>query len=422
MGNWNRRRWIPRKKYKQEDLPPSQPYQYNQSPYHAIQENSAPLWEIDFCRVAGIPWHKVVSAKTYMDCYENVVKWDDSAGQEAFNVAKRRYWAKISGFPPQDPPPNPDLYIDEVDWDSAIDPELILDLDREYFNPNEVKNSVKSENNLDPGCTLVWEDKTADNGENPWGSGDVQGSKTAANGENPWESGNVQDSKPVGNRENPWESASIEDTKQTWNEWYTPVNIKNDNPWERSSPKTQGILKGTAWGGCGNESWGWNSGMNYQNGYACVDNSFSNLWYQSGACVSGAKGNEWVDNSVGSWGQTCWNTGGHEQRNSDYGSRWNRNFSRGGGTTSKDRRWRGSEGTSWDYQQQPRQSNDRNVDFGRPSRGNNTFYSGSRKRESSSQHVPRYKSSRFQSDEQRTANNWREENTQKRVTFNSMYD
>lgn len=34
MGNWNRRRWIPRKKYKQEDLPPSQPYQYNQSPYH----------------------------------------------------------------------------------------------------------------------------------------------------------------------------------------------------------------------------------------------------------------------------------------------------------------------------------------------------------------------------------------------------
>lgn len=357
-----------------------------------------------------------------MDCYENVVKWDDSAGQEAFNVAKRRYWAKISGFPPQNPPPNPDLYIDKVDWDSAIDPELILDLDREYFNPNEVKNSVKSENNLDPGCTLVWEDKTADNGENPWGSGNVQGSKTAANGENPWESGNVQDSKPVGNRENPWESASIEDTKQTWNEWYTPVNIKNDNPWERSSPKTQGILKGTAWGGCGNESWGWNSGMNYQNGYACVDNSFSNLWYRSGACVSGAKGNEWVDNSVGSWGQTCWNTGGHEQRNSDYGSRWNRNFSRGGGTTSKDRRRRGSEGTSWDYQQQPRQSNDRNVDFGRPSRGNSTFYSGSRKRESSSQHVPRYKSSRFQSDEQRTANNWREENTQKRVTFNSMYD
>ncbi|XP_006345375.1 protein RNA-directed DNA methylation 3 [Solanum tuberosum] len=619
MGNWNRRRWIPRKNYKQEDFPPSQPYHYNQSPYHAIQQNSVPLWEIDFCRAAGIPWHKVVSAKTYMYCYENVVKWDDSAGQEAFNDAKRRYWAEIRGLPPQNPPPNPDLYIDKVDWDSAIDPELILDLDREYFNPNEVKNSVKSENNLVPGCTLVWEDKNADNGENhwgsgnvqgsktaangenpwesgnvqgsktaangenpwesgnvqgsktaangenpwesgnvqgsktaangenpwesgnvqgsktaangenpwesgnvqgsktaangenpwesgnvqgsktaangenpwesgnvqgsktaangenpwesgnvqgsktaangenpwesgnvqgsktaangenpwesgnvqgsktaangenPWESGNVQGSKTAANGENPWESGNVQGSKPGDNRENPWESASIEDTKQTWNEWYTPVNIKDDNPWERSSPKTQGILKDTAWGGCGNESWGWNTGMNYENGYACVDNSFSNLWHQSGACVSGAKGNEWVDNSVGSWGQTYWNTGGHEQRNSDYGSRWNRNLSRGGGTTSKDRRWRGSEVTSWDYQQQPRQSNERNVDFGRPSRGDKTFYTGSRKRESSSQHVPRYKSSRFQSDEQRTATNWREEKTQKRVTFN-MYD
>ncbi|KAJ8573626.1 hypothetical protein K7X08_010137 [Anisodus acutangulus] len=409
MGNWNRR-WIPRKKY-------------NQSHSSAIQENSVPSWEIDFCKSAGIPWHKVVSAKKYMYCYDNVVKWDDSAGQEALDDAKRRYWAWISGLPPQSPPPNPDMYIDKVDWDSTIDSELILDLDREYFNPNEVESSVKSENNLVSGCTLVWDDKTADNGENPWESGSVQGSKTADNGENPWESGNVLGSKTADNGENPWESGNVQGSKtfknveQTWNEWGNPAYIKDDDPWERSCPKTQGTLKDTPWGDSGNESWGWNTGPNDENGFACVDNTSSNLWHQGGESVAGAKGNEWANNRTGSWGRSRWNTKGHEQWNSDYGSRWNRNLSRGGGTASKDRRWGESEFTSWDRQRLPRQSHERNVDFGRPSRGDETFYTGLRKREGSSQHMSGYKSSRFQGDEQRTEYNWREENTQKRVTF-----
>ncbi|XP_059311678.1 uncharacterized protein LOC132063236 [Lycium ferocissimum] len=434
MGNWNRR-WIPRKKYKYQEFPPSPPSRYDQSHSSAIQENSVPSWEIDFCRAAGIPWHKVVSAKKYMYCYDNVVKWDDSAGQEALDDAKRRYWGWISGLPPQSLPPDPDMYIDKVDWDTTIDPELILDLDREYFNPNEVDNSVKSENNIVSGCTLVWEDKTGDNSENPWGSGNVQGSKAGDTGENRWESGNMQASKAGENPwesgnvqgskagENPWESGNVQgsktfkDVEQTWNEWDNPANIKDDDPWERSCPKTQGILTDTAWGGCGNESWGWNTGPNYENGFACVDNTFSNLWHQGGGSVAGAKGNEWANNRTGSWGRNRWNTRGHEQSNSDYGSRRNRNLSRGGGTTSKERRWGESEFTSWDRQRLPRQSNERNVDFGRPSGGEKTFYTGSRKREGSSQHMSGYNRSRFQGDEQRTAYNWREEKPQKRVTF-----
>ncbi|XP_016478891.1 uncharacterized protein LOC107800253 [Nicotiana tabacum] len=428
MGNWNRR-WIPRKKYKYEDFPPSPPSRYNQSHSPAIQENSAPSWEIDFCRAAGIPWRKVVSAKKYIYCYDNVVKWDDSAGQEAFNDAKRRYWAVISGLPPQSPPPDPDMYIDKVDWDSTIDPELILDLDREYFNPNEVDNTVKSENNLVSGCTLVWEDKAADDGENPWESGNVQGSKTFENVEQTW---NEWDNPSNIKDDDPWERScpKAQETlknstawggrgneEQTWNERDNPVDIKDDDPWERSFPKNQGTLKDTAWGGCGNESWGWTTGLNYENGSAYVDNTFSNLWHQGGESFAGAKGNEWVDNRTGSWGRNHWNTRGHEQWNSDYGSRWNRNLTRGGGTTSKDRRWGEPEFTSWDWQRLPRQSNERNMDFGRPSRGDKTFYTGSRKREGPSQHMSRYKSSRFQGDEQRTTYNWREEKTHKRVTF-----
>ncbi|CAN4080643.1 unnamed protein product [Withania somnifera] len=443
MGNWNRR-WIPRKKYKYQDFPPSPPSHYNQSQSQAIQENSVPSWEIDFCRAAGIPWHKVVSAKKYMYCYDNVVKWDDSAGEEALNDAKRRYWAEISGLPPRSPPPNPDVYIDKIDWDSTIDPELILDLDREYFNPNEVQNTVKSENNLVSTCTLIWDNKDAENGENPWGNGNVQGSKAYDIDENPWESSNMQGSKAYDNDENPWESSNMQGSKAYdidenpwessnmqgsktgdidenpwesatvkgskafqnfyWNEWDNPVNII-DNPWERSCPKPQGTLKETSWGGCGNESRDWNTGLNYETGFACVDNTFNNLWHQGGESFSGAKGNEWVNNRTGSWGRHCWNTRGHEQRNADYGSRWNRNLSQGGGTTSKDRRWGEPEFTSWDFQRQPRYSNERNVDFGRPSRGDKSFYTGSRKREGSSQHMSRYKNSRFQGDQQRTAYN-----------------
>ncbi|MCD7465665.1 hypothetical protein HAX54_001708 [Datura stramonium] len=284
-----------------------------------------------FLQSSRIPWHKVVSAKKYMYCYDNVVKWDDSAGQK-LNDAKRRYWAEISGLPSQSPPPNPDVYIDRVDWDSNIDPELILDLDREYFNPNEVENSVKSENNLDfwmhPGLKLVIMVK-------------ILGKVVMC-----------RDSK------------TFEDGGQTWNEWDNPVTSTS---WERNFPKTQGTLKDT--------------------GEAVEMSGRSES-------VSGTK-DEWTNNRIGSWGRNRWNTRGHEQRNS-------RCSSVGIGTLvevveqPQGRRWGESEFTSWDWQRQPRQSNERNVDFGRPSRGDKTFYTGSRKEEGSSQHMSRYKSSRFQ--------------------------
>lgn len=78
--------------------------------------------------------------KKFVHLYDNVVKWDDSAGEEAFHNAKKRFLAKMHGIPCDMSLPNPDLYIDEVDWDSEVDPELLLDLDREYTIPDASEN------------------------------------------------------------------------------------------------------------------------------------------------------------------------------------------------------------------------------------------------------------------------------------------
>ncbi|CAH2074236.1 unnamed protein product [Thlaspi arvense] len=92
---------------------------------------SVPAWEKEFCAVVGsVPWKKVVEAKRFMHLYDRVVQWDDSAGEDAFKNAKSRYWAEINGVPCGLSLPDPDVYIDDVDWDAEVDTELILDLER----------------------------------------------------------------------------------------------------------------------------------------------------------------------------------------------------------------------------------------------------------------------------------------------------
>lgn len=66
-----------------------------------------------------------------MYLYDNVVKWDDFAVKETFDNAKMRYWARINGIPCNLVLPDPDIYIDNVDWNATIDPELIMDLEKE---------------------------------------------------------------------------------------------------------------------------------------------------------------------------------------------------------------------------------------------------------------------------------------------------
>ncbi|KAL5546435.1 hypothetical protein UlMin_006122 [Ulmus minor] len=95
--------------------------------------SNVPSWERDFCYSVGlVHWGKIVEAKKYMHLnHMNIVKWNDSAGEEAFNNAKSQFWAKINGLPCDIPLPDPNKHIDEIDWNATIDPDLLLDLELE---------------------------------------------------------------------------------------------------------------------------------------------------------------------------------------------------------------------------------------------------------------------------------------------------
>ncbi|KAL6498477.1 hypothetical protein OROHE_026574 [Orobanche hederae] len=100
-----------------------------------------PKWEKKFCKVIGLlDWETLLQMKKFAHLYENVINWDDSAGEEAFSNAKKRFWAEINGLFCHLPPPDPDLYIDKIDWDLETDNELISDVETETINSNTDEN------------------------------------------------------------------------------------------------------------------------------------------------------------------------------------------------------------------------------------------------------------------------------------------
>ncbi|XP_073132449.1 uncharacterized protein [Henckelia pumila] len=102
---------------------------------------TVPSWEKEFCKVVGsLDWETLLQMKKFTHLYDNVAKWNDSAGEEAFCNAKKRFWAQINGFPCEVELPNPDLYIDDIKWDMEADPELPLDLDTKPTIPYAEEN------------------------------------------------------------------------------------------------------------------------------------------------------------------------------------------------------------------------------------------------------------------------------------------
>ncbi|KAL3537571.1 hypothetical protein ACH5RR_000937 [Cinchona calisaya] len=374
MGKWNRR-WIPRGRYNNkryqdydyEQPPPSPPSpHHSQSNPPAIQDTNGSSWEIDFCKSVRVPWQKVVTAKKYMYCNENVVKWDDSAGEEAFHNAKTRYWEKINGIPCETPLPDQDVYIDDIDWNPDIDPGLISDLDQEYFNPNETENNekikiaIKGFDNPDPGCD-------PDNINNLWERFPSHGVNT------------------------------LKGASSSWGKNDKLVNLKNsNNPWEQSS-ETVESLKNNSWKRRGDESSGWNQELRYNKQYSDANN-FNNDSWNRGCQDVGYNGEMgWrQDNSTRGWKQ--WNISGHEPQRSGNTFKQNNFASHTGAPRNKG--WMGWEG------KQPK-----DYDFRGPSE------SSCRKREGSFQQRSRYKTSRFQIDDQGAAYQWEKEKSQKTVRF-----
>ncbi|XP_020597591.1 uncharacterized protein LOC110037318, partial [Phalaenopsis equestris] len=165
---------------------------------------AAPSWERTFCSyVCRVPWRKICDADRVLCIHKNIANWDDSAGREAFQNAKARYWAKINGLPCNIPLPDPYMYVEKVDFDTFVDPKLTADLERSFFNPDVNNESAashldssehkpvpprscgeaeQSSSNWDkyiekPTLASVWDEMAA---KNSWGDGIAQN--------DPWQS------------------------------------------------------------------------------------------------------------------------------------------------------------------------------------------------------------------------------------------
>lgn len=114
-------------------------------------------WEKKFCANAGVPWQKVLETKKYMYQDDKVLQWNDSAVKEAFLNAKERFRAKIHGQPCDIKLPDPNIFIDEINWESHsnVDPELIMDLEKR--EPDVPCESEKRDGGVVVGIPVVQE-------------------------------------------------------------------------------------------------------------------------------------------------------------------------------------------------------------------------------------------------------------------------
>ncbi|KAL1554667.1 hypothetical protein AAHA92_15207 [Salvia divinorum] len=104
----------------------SQRRSQNRKPPRGYWQPTVPVWEKEFCKVVGsMDWETLLQMKRFIHLYDNVMDWNDSAGEEAFSNAKKRYWAKRKGLPCDISLPDPDLYIDKINWDLGNDPEML---------------------------------------------------------------------------------------------------------------------------------------------------------------------------------------------------------------------------------------------------------------------------------------------------------
>ncbi|XVF56225.1 hypothetical protein PTKIN_Ptkin06aG0101400 [Pterospermum kingtungense] len=220
---------------------------HSRKPPLATWQPTVPSWEKKFCSLVGsVPWQKLLEAKRFMYLYDNVVQWNDSAGEEAFYNAKNRFWAEINGLPCEIKLPDPDSYIDKIDWDCKIDPELLLDLERDA---NSLDKKDKNENVVIFGNSHLFNQSFSCGG---WGDA---------------------------------EEGIFKENNMSSNRKY----VGYDNSWEPNCAPNNGNINDSGYGNCWNYYWEWNP---RENNYIEWDNNEMNY-------VNYRRGRDWV-----AWGDT----------------------------------------------------------------------------------------------------------------------
>ncbi|KAG2329218.1 hypothetical protein Bca52824_000398 [Brassica carinata] len=299
MGKWNNRSRFNRRRS------PSRWYSERPSSSSSGygEDDGIPAWEKRFCEVIGsVPWPKVVEATNFKSWYTgNVITWDDSACQETFHNEKKRYWSRVNGFHCDISLPDPDLYVSEVDWDAAVDPELISNLERAYFAPpdDDVKSGLKRgrRDRSWSGCSNLVPIEETRMLKIPWeGSEEVNGWNVAESSRDhpndrtwAWEAkpsfGNEKGNDAVsgdcltteGWKEVEWETEDRGNDR--WGQgndgWEQSKKAKGsesvrakedemlDNPWEAKVSCRKETAEDTTWGGWSGKGWdddrGWGS-------------------------------------------------------------------------------------------------------------------------------------------------------------------
>ncbi|MED6213472.1 hypothetical protein PIB30_093760 [Stylosanthes scabra] len=274
MGKWDHR---PRRFFRRQRSPvhPSVFYDIN-APLPESSQDGVPLWEKKYCTLIGsVPWQKIVDSKYTINCHGNVFNWNDSAAEEAFQNAKNHYWARMNSLTSDISLPDPDMYIDQIDWNPYIDPELIKEVDSTYFPVpgDEKENSNKTKR-----------------------------TKISVDDENPWDcAGGTSPSRAFENR--------VQDSQGD----HDVSDSETENPWEKSIPQENGRLNDNAWGGgCVNSS-SWNetrdpsahSGV-WKPGYTAWGNDYKGSLSQKDKGWGNARDNSWCQQQNATSGSTAW--------------------------------------------------------------------------------------------------------------------
>ncbi|KAL5224503.1 hypothetical protein ABZP36_011142 [Zizania latifolia] len=275
---WQRRGRHDRTRRRPPHPPPSPPC----SGYSC---HPVPLWEREFCiYIGGISWQRFCENKKYVSMYKNIDQWDDSEAFDNFKNAKARFWANYHDQPSDIPLPDPDMYIDKVDHNCKIDPELVADLDI-------VQLPFEWDNELLPADGVGNTSANNKCDENQSGNWDIYVEKPAE--VNRWE-------------ENSRSNLSWGAKHESLNKW-----SKNGSGWG-------GALAHTSWGN-------WSSNNHYSsNNRDCLHGVSSNR-YQDPRSISGRKRNSGgyfqqrnckQRNQAEGYQRSGW--GEHSERNSEW--------------------------------------------------------------------------------------------------------
>nr|XP_043610653.1 GATA zinc finger domain-containing protein 4 [Erigeron canadensis] len=211
-------------------------------------QQGVPSWEKKFCASVGsIPWKKLVELKKFIHLYDNVINWNDSAGKEAFENAKDKFYADMYNLPHNTWLPDPDIYIDNINWDSEVDPNLLLDLESNSVVPD---SSSKDEQVIIFGSTFPPSYQSFST--YGWGDSDDDQKKDIDPNTSPEYNGNHWEVE--GNRKD------VVHNNNNGSNWWG--SIENDETAERDQ----------GWGDSRNDYWGWNMYDNNNYFYADVRN------------------------------------------------------------------------------------------------------------------------------------------------------